>query len=108
MSVDYTKAICFGVIIPEDLANKIINKVSKKSEDEFELFMDAHCRQIDAWSGGDYFLGFIGYLGSDLVVPFKEIKYNTFHFDCLLDEYGISNMIRINFLPSSYIITFCH
>ena len=109
MSIDYTKAICFGTVISEETANKIIDKISREFEDEkIEEFLDIYCRQVDSWCGGDYFLGFIKYLGDDLVVPCKSMNYDALDFDYLLDEWKINDIVEIDSIPQLYVVSFCH
>ena len=109
MSIDYTMAMCFGVVIPEQVVNRITERIEKHfGDDGVDEFMDTYCRQINQWSGGDYFFGFIDYLGDGLVHPIEEMAYNTLDFDYLMDEWNVINIIGLEYIPQAYIINFCH
>lgn len=111
MSIDYSRAIGFGIVVPEELGQKINQHVEDKfGFDIADNFYNEYCRLINQWCGGDYFLGFTEYLGdADVVKIGKDlIDYDVADFNTLIRDYKLNEFISLNCQPETYIINFCY
>lgn len=111
MSIDYSRAVGFGIIVPEELGHKIKQHVENKFGPHVaDEFSDEYCCLINHWCGGDYFLGFTEYLGdADVVKIGKDlIDYDVADFDILVRDYELNEFILTDSQPDTYIINFCH
>lgn len=112
MSVDYSTAYCKGRIISGELYDEILKHIEKNyGLEECDNFVDnPYCEVINAWIGGDYFIGVIEYLGSSVVVPFKDISITSKDIDAFYEEcYNKYNLNEaFEWYDEPYIITFCY
>lgn len=67
MSIDYTTKLCYGMVIPFEIADKIINRVYEFSDEASDDFFDKYFSALNSLGDGreGSFLGFDTYLGED-------------------------------------------
>lgn len=67
MSVDYSTRLCYGMVLPFEIAEKVRNRVNEFSDEASDDFFDKYFLALnslsDGWEGS--FLGFAVYLGED-------------------------------------------
>ena len=111
MSVDHTTCLCYGMVIPYEMAEKIDERLDDKTCDTFH---DMFLHVLNGWDdGGDYLLGFTCPLGEECIeIPFDEIinkqiytpdEIHTFYE--LFDIFQLNDFIK--WKPRKSIITFC-
>ena len=58
MSVEYSMYVGYGVIVDEEEAENMRNYVKEKfSANKADIFIEEYLTAINAWTGGDHFLG---------------------------------------------------
>ena len=107
MSVDYSLRFCYGVIIPEEVMDKMYETL-----DVWDELLDDYATPINAWTGGDYFFGYYTEIDEDdnFVV---EINEETFkvpeHLNEFVQFYKKNNLsLFFEWKPKRYLINFCY
>lgn len=114
MSVDYSLRLCYGVIIPEE----VINKMYEVLED-FDDFYDNFINQIDSWTDEDWFIGVSKCINSDGDTFVQEVNKDFFEitknpsilgnlekFSQFYDEHNLNEYF--DWKPKLYLINFCY
>ena len=108
--VDYTTCLCYGMVIPYEIVEKIDKKLDDKTCDTFhDMFLHA----LNSWSGKDYFLGFVSPLGEKCIeIPLDEIiNRQVYTPDEIWEFHELFNTFQLNdfieWKPRKSIITFC-
>lgn len=101
--IEYDISVCYGTIITDEERQKINNLFS----DDYALddFYDCYLRQINSWTGGDWFLG-LYHSFEPPVIPVKTIHFDKAELEELeeiIQQYNIPN-----WTPQTYIIQFCY
>ena len=113
--VEYSLCVCYGFIVDGKTMEKIEEYYDQN--DDFEEFKDDYVRCVDAWTGGDYFIGLqnpilydremIRYIDDGIDTNFTPTDINNF---CdLVAKYKIKEIIGDN--PPLYrrmLINFCY
>jgi hypothetical protein len=63
MSIERSTAIGYGIVVDEDVIHDIEKRY--ESEQEYLDVYDEYFHVIDAWTGGDYFIGLTSEIGED-------------------------------------------
>lgn len=112
MSIEYSRAIGFGVVIPKEKADEIDNFIQEQFDiDKWDDFRDKHMSCINSWIGDTYFFGFIDYLGDDEVIDLDNFSFNysVLDFDYLIDDWKLNDIISISdYFPTKKLINFCY
>lgn len=112
MSADYTTCLCYGMVIPYE----IVEKIDEQLDDDkiCDTFHDLFLHVLDGWDdGGDYFLGFICPLGEQCIeIPFSEIiDKEVYTLEEFLEFHELFDIFQLNdfieWKPRKSIITFC-
>lgn len=114
MSIDYSLRLCYGVIIPEEVMNKMYEVL-----EDFDDFHDNFANQIDSWTGEDWFIGISICINSDEDSFVKEIDENFLEFtkrvaiqkelENLIQFYNSHNLKEyFDWKPKLYLINFCY
>lgn len=101
--VEYDISVCYGIIITDEERQKINNLFPDNNT--IDDFSDRYLRQINSWTGGDWFLGLYHSFESP-VVSIKAIRFDMKELEKLneiIQRYNIPN-----WTPQSYIIQFCY
>ena len=78
MSIEYSNAIGFGVVIPKEKADEIDNFIQEHFDiDKYDYFTYKHMPCINSWIGDTYFFGFVDYLGDDEVIDLDNFFSNN-------------------------------
>lgn len=104
--VEYSIGMCYGIIISDEQHIAIENLFP--DENSLDDFIDNYMRQINSWTGGDWFLGLSKIFSKD-VIDINEIRWDKAELEELeqkLNEYNITNFI--DWFPQKYIIQFCY
>lgn len=119
MSVNYTTRLCYGMVIPFEIAEKIstrVNDFSSINPEARDLFFDNYFSILNAWGYGEegFFLGFSTYLGEDceeilvndllkkeIYTPDDMVEFQKLYMLFHLDDF-------IQWKPRRSIITFCY
>lgn len=105
MSVECSIGICYGVIISDEDLRKV-NELFADNDDALDEFSEKYLRQINSWTGGDWFLGLNTDFSSDVVL-LASVHWSKTDIEELeeqLHKYNIINVI--NWMPQKYIIQF--
>ena len=101
--VEYDISVCYGIIITDEELQEINNLFP--NDDAIDDFSDRYLRQINSWTGGDWFLGLYHSFEAP-VVPIKAIRFDKAELEEL--EMTIQHYHIPNWIPQSYIIQFCY
>lgn len=106
MSVQSSIAICYGIIIDDEKLIEINQTLSDEESDE--LCDCSFLRQIDGWTGGDWFLGVINDLG-ELQEPYLLADLDVLPaqlelFEIMLEHAPWKDLIKWE--PEKYLIQF--
>lgn len=104
--VEYSIGFCYGIIISDN--QRIAIEELFPNENSLDDFIDSYMRQINSWTGGDWFLGVYTEISKE-VVNLTEIRWDKAileEFEMKLSEYGITNLI--DWYPQKYVIQFCY
>lgn len=109
MSVEYSVGICYGMILSDEEVIKI--KECFPDKDIMDDFSDEFLQQINAWTGGDWFLGLCNNLGSKEVAPLTAAqicwdKADLEELEEKWERYNLGSVIAWE--PQKYIIQFCY
>lgn len=104
--VEYSIGVCYGVII----SDKMLMSINELFPDgnSMDDFSDSYLRQLNAWTGGDWFLG-LSKTFDGAVININEIRWDKAELEELeqkLNEYHIIDLI--DWFPQKYIIQFCY
>lgn len=112
MSIEYSNAIGFGVVIPKEKADEIDNFIQEHFDiDKYDDFTYKHMPCINSWIGDTYFFGFVDYLGDDEVIDLDNFfsNYTVLDFDYLIDDWELNDIISTSdYFPTKKLITFCY
>ena len=114
MSIDYSLRLCYGVIIPEEVMNKMYEVL-----EDFDDFHDNFANQINSWTGEDWFIGISICINSDGDSFIKEIDENFLEFtkrvaiqkelENFIQFYDSHNLKEyFDWKPKLYLINFCY
>lgn len=104
--VEYSIGFCYGIIISDN--QRIAIEELFPDENSLDDFIDSYMRQINSWTGGDWFLGVYTEKSKE-IINLTEIRWDKAileEFEMKLSEYGITNLI--NWHPQKYVIQFCY
>lgn len=114
MSVDYSLELCYGVIVPDEVVEEFIQIL-----EEFDDFYDNFIKQIDSWTGGDWFIGVTVCVNPNEDSFVKEIDENFLEitkrvaiqkdlekFSQFYDEHNLNEYF--SWKPKLYLINFCY
>lgn len=117
MSVDYTTRLCYGMVIPFEIAEKIRDRVYNFSSINYgasDTFFEEYFSVLNSLGDGreGSFLGFCAYLGeeceeillSDLLKKEIYTPDNVIEFHKLYEFFHLNDFIQWN--PRRSIITF--
>ena len=106
MSVEYSLATGYGMRVSEENVLDMCNHLTPEDEDTFR---DYWCRQLNSWTGGDYFLGVIDDLGDSDCIPVSNLgvdKKELEQFTEFMVNHGLTDWVTWN--PKYYILQFCY
>ena len=109
MSVEYSVGICYGMILSDKEATQM--KKCFPNEEAMDNFSEQYLQQINAWTGGDWFLGLCNDLGSNEVTPLTaaQICWDKADLEKLEEEWARYNLgTVITWEPQKYLIQFCY
>ena len=114
MSVDYTTRLCYGMVIPFEIADKIRNRVYEFSDEASDDFFDKYFSALNLLGNGreGSFLGFSTYLGEnceeilvdDLLKKEIYTPDDMWEFQELYELFHLNDFIQ--WKPRRSIITF--
>jgi len=110
MSVEYSMACCFGVIVSGGTVDAIMSKIT----DDFSAilandFYDEFIRPINAWTGEEYFVGLINDLGDSPVILTKSLRFSKEDLETFSWRYSDYHLAEIfEWIPQNYLINFCY
>ena len=112
MSVEYSMSVGYGVIIDEEKAETIKNYVEEKfSPNEVDLFICEYLTPINAWTGGDYFLGIAKDLGYSNRIKIDNNLCDTnamTKFLHMITQYEIYQFLSEEDESEFYLLNFCY
>lgn len=114
MSIDYSLELGYGVIV----SDKVVEKIIQISE-EFDDFLDNFVKQLNSWTGGDWFIGITTCVDSSGDSFAREIDENflaiTKHvaiqkeLEEFIQFYDSHNLKEcFDWKPKLYLINFCY
>lgn len=101
--VEYSTGVCYGIIITDD-ERRAINE-NFPNDETLDDFSDTYLRQINSWTGGDWFLG-LTHDSDAAVIPLRSIRFDKAALEEL--EEAINKYHIPNWAPQTYIIQFCY
>jgi hypothetical protein len=112
MSVDYTTCLCYGMVIPYEIAEKINERLN---DENYDIFHDKFLHILNGWGDGEegYLLGFTTPLGEECIeIPLDEIiNKQVYTPDGIKEFYEFYDLLQLNdfirWKPQKSIITFC-
>ena len=105
--VEYSIGVCYGIIISDEKLMSI-NELFP-NDDVVDDFSDNYLREVNSWTGGDWFLGVYRDFSGNVINTSKILWYNDEALKELenkLRKYKIIDAIDWN--PQKYIIQFCY
>ena len=107
MSIEYSVGICYGIIISDEELTKIDECFP--NEEGIDDFSDRYLKQVDAWAGGDWFLG-LYYDCGQTIISMDSLqccweKADLEPLEALIARYHLTDVIE--WKPQKYIIQFC-
>jgi len=109
--IDYSLALCYGIIVSSDVMEEIKKVLTDKEYDEL---IDNYSRCINSWIGEDYFIGVSDdlsqtsidnvYYVSNFVAP-SDKDENFIDFKNFFDEHDLWKFI--DWTPELMLINFC-
>lgn len=119
MSVDYSTRLCYGMVVPFEIAEKIndrVNDFSSTNPKARDLFFDNYFSILNSWGYGEEgsFLGFSTYLGEDCeeILVDDLLKKEIYTPDDMVEFQKLYVFFRLNdfiqWKPRRSIITFCY
>lgn len=117
MSVDYTTRLCYGMVVPVEIAEKIrdrANEFFSKNYKAYEIFYDEYFLDLNSWGNGreGSFLGFCTYLGEDCeeILLDDLLKKEIYTPDDMVEFQKLYQLFHLNdfiqWKPRRSIITF--
>jgi len=109
--VDYSLAICYGVVVSADKMEEIQEALT---DEEYDELIENYSRCINSWSGGDYFIGVMTnltegetafvYRPSDFSAPSDDDE-DLIAFKNFFDKHNLWKII--DWKPELLLINFC-
>ncbi len=110
--IDYSLALCYGIIISNDKIKEIMEALT---DEEYDEMIDNYARCINSWTGDDFFVGIINdlesaqtdfvYYVSDLSAP-TDKNEDLINFTKFCNEHNLWKFI--NWKPKLMLINFCY
>lgn len=113
MSVDISFGICYGMIINDETASKISDRIEAGgNDDDLDNWSCRWIRCLNAWTGGDHFVGLINTLldydegtaylmdEDDLIINKEEEQ----DFLKIYNKYNLQDFFEWN--PRTYAVSF--
>jgi hypothetical protein len=112
MSVEYSMSVGYGFIVNEEEAENMRNYVIEKfSANKADLFIEEYLTPINAWTGGDHFLGITKDLGDSDRVKIDNNLCDTkamVKFLHMVTVYDIIHFLSEKEEPEFYLLNFCY
>lgn len=112
MSVDYSLALCYGIIVSTD---KMMEIKEVLTDEEYDEVMDNYSRCISSWTGDNYFVGVminlpesetnLVYRISEFTIPSDDDE-DVIDFKRFFNEHDLWKFI--NWKPELLLINFCY
>ena len=109
--IDYSLALCYGIIVSSDVMEEIKKVLT---DNEYDELIDNYSRCINSWIGEDYFIGVSDdlsqtsidnvYYVSNFVAP-SDKDENFIDFKNFFDEHDLWKFI--DWTPELMLINFC-
>jgi hypothetical protein len=101
MSIDYTTRLCYGMVIPSEIAEKIRDRVNDFSDEASNDFFDKYFLALNSWGDGweGSFLGFATYLGEDcteILVDDDLLKEKIYTPDDMAEFQKLYELFHLN------------
>ena len=117
MSVEYSTDLCYGMVIPYEIAKEIEQRVEEFADDKsYDIFHDMYWHALNCWGDGEegYLLGFTSPLAEECIeIPLDEIiNRQIYKPDELKEFFELYNLFQLNdfvrWKPRKSIITFIY
>ena len=109
--IDYSLALCYGIIVPADKMREIEQVLT---DEEYVTMEDDYSHCINCWTGEDYFIGIKTnlegetdsiYYVSDFTTPSDDDE-DLIKFKCFFTEHDLWKFI--DWKPKLMLINFCY
>lgn len=115
MSISYSLELCYGVIVPDE----IMEKIYQLTEEKFDDFRYNYANQINEWTGEDWFIGITTCVNSNGDSFVKEVSEDFLEFTKRVSiQKELEEFIRFynyynlkecfDWKPKLYLINFCY
>lgn len=109
--IDYSLALCYGIIVSADRMEEIKEVLTDEAYDEIS---DNYSRCINSWTGDEYFIGVMNELAesetdfvyhiSEFAIP-SDSDEDLINFKHFFSEHNLWELI--NWKPELLLINFC-
>lgn len=110
--VEYSVNLCYGIVVPADKMQEFKEVLT---DDEYDEMIDNYSRCINSWTGDDYFIGIMTYLGegendfvfcvSSFSIP-SDDDTDLINFKQFFDKHNLWRLI--DWKPELLLINFCY